>query len=406
MHAMLIARRLATVAIVAWLAAASATAQQPDPEAMEFSSGPIPGWSFTPAIAVGVTHDSNLTLTSTRTADGGTRSDSLFSVAPAGSLNFRGKQTGFSAAYRGFLQRYVEVDGLDVFSQRATVGFNHAATRRVSVYARNNFTDSPTTDEVEVNGVPFLRTGSRTNTLAAGADIRLRKFTTLSTRYDVTWVDFDRAEDIPNLTGGWMHGIGGDLTERLSERLTLGGEYSYRTASLNEGSRDIGFQNAGAILRYQFGPHTTGSAAAGVGVLHDHSTDDMRTGPYVRLSITQILEHATVGAGFERQYVPSFGFGGPSNSQELRGWVQMPFGRQRFYVQASGAWRHMIPFEGDVLEIDTVRLRSTLGYAVTRWGRAEALYTYSRQDTIITGGEADRHRIGVQFVIFQPLRIR
>jgi hypothetical protein len=41
-----------------------------------------------------------------------------------------------------------------------------------------------------------------------------------------------------------------------------------------------------------------------------------------------------------------------------------------------------------------------------RWLRIEAYHAYSRQDSIVTGGEVTRHRIGTQLVISQPMRIR
>ena len=131
-----------------------------------------------------------------------------------------------------------------------------------------------------------------------------------------------------------------------------------------------------------------------------------RTGPYVRLGVEHALDYVTVGAAFERMYVPSFGFGGATNSQELRGYIQMPLRQRRFYTQASAAWRRSMPFEVDALELDTIWLRSTIGYTAARWLRVEGLYTFTRQDSIVTGGEVDRHRVGVQFVISQPMRIQ
>ncbi|MGH9371643.1 MAG: hypothetical protein ACRD15_08950, partial [Vicinamibacterales bacterium] len=262
-------------------------------------------------------------------------------------------------------------------------------------------------DEVEVNGIPFTRTGSRTNTLAAGADVRLTKLTTLGTRYDMTWVNFDRPEETQYLSGGWIHGFRGELGRQISPRLTAGAEYSVRTASVDEGERDLSFQDLGGVVRVQFGQHTSGSASAGLGVLHDRNTDVTHKGPYVGLGIRHELEFAIVSAGFQRKNVPSFGFGGASASRELRGDVTMPLGRQRMYVQGSGIWRHITPFDDLGFEIDTISLRSTLGYYATRWAAVAGVYTYTRQDSfVITGGEVDRHRIGVQVVVSQPVRIR
>jgi hypothetical protein len=398
----ILAGRMATGLLAAALWAAPTAAQQQE-QSTEFQSFRIPGWSFTPSVAIGVVRDSNVALSAPRASLGDTQGDTLVNVVPGGQLEFLGKRADFSANYRGFLRRYMEVDGLDGFDQRASLSFRRAMSRRWSLFVRDSYVDSPTTDEVEVNGVPFRRTGSRMNTLAAGSDFRLTKFTTLSTRYDSTWVTFDRPDAF--LTGGWIQGIRGEIDRQLSERVSVGGQYGYRTASLDEGNRDLSFQDAGGVLRFALGPHTRATAEAGVATLNDRTKSDSRSGPYMRLGIAHVLEYATVGGGYERQYVPSFGFGGASSSQELRGYVLMPLGRQRLYVQGSGAWRRTMPFESESLQLDTIWLRSTLGYAATRWSRLEALYTYTRQDSIITGGEVGRHRVGVQFVISQPMRI-
>jgi hypothetical protein len=400
MHATATIRRLAATAIALGAIAAPVAGQQ---GTSELPSARIPGWSFTPSLSGGMIYDSNVALSAPQANQVRTDGDAFYNIVPSGDLDYLGRRTEFSLGYRGFVRRYMDVDGLNGFDQRATLGFKRAVSKRLTFFARNNFADSPTTDEVEVNGVPFRRTGSRTNTFAANADWRISKRMSLATRYDMTWVAFDRTDQF--LTGGTIHGIRSDLSRQLTDRIAISGEYSFRTATLDEGERDFRFQNAGAGVTFTLGPHTTAHAATGLAVLHDRTVDETRSGPFARVSITHALEAATVGASFERQYVPSFGFGGSSSSQETRGFVMMPFGRQRMYVQGSAAWRRTMPFEANVLELDTIWLRSTVGYAAARWARLEALYTYTRQDSIITGGEIDRHRVGLQFVISQPMRI-
>jgi hypothetical protein len=398
-------RRLAIAAAVCLLAVAPLTAQQSEQPDAEFQSFRLPGWSFTPTLAVGAIYDTNVALRAPRAIEGSTQGDLLFNVVPSGRLGFIGKHTAFSTAYRGFLRRYRDVEGLDSFDQRASLGFRRDVSLRLGVSARNDYEDSPTTDETEVNGVPFRRAGSRTNRLSAGADYRLSKFTTLSTGYEMTWIDFEAAEEFGPLTGGWIHGIRADLGRQISRRITVGGEYAFRLASLDEGDRQLDFQDAGGMIKFVLGPHTSAAASAGFAALHDRAANETHRGPFVRVGITHASEFATVGAGFERTFVPSFGFGGASASQELRGNVLMPLGRKRLYVQGSAAWRKTMPFEAQELELDTIWLRSTVGFAARRWARIEALYTYTRQDSVLTGGEIDRHRVGVQFVISQPMRI-
>jgi hypothetical protein len=395
-------RALALGAIALLVAVAPAAAQRSD-QAGETQSYRIPGWSFTPSLALGATYDTNVALSDARADLGVTQGDTFFNIVPAGQLEYLGKYSEFSANYSGFIRRYLELDALNSYDQRASLGVKRLFSRRLTISARDSFADTPTTDDTEVNGVPFRRAGSRTNTLAVASDYRFTKYTSLSSRYDQTWVEFDRPDIF--LTGGWIHGVRNELSHRLSERVAVGGEYAYRYATLDRGNRNFSFQDAGGVVHLSLGPHTTATAAGGFALLQDRNLDVTRTGPYVRLNLTQALERATLGASYERQYVPSFGFGGSSNSQELRGYVMMPL-RPGLYTQGSAAWRRMTPFETNTLQLDTLWIRSTLGYAAARWARVELLYTFTRQDSIVTGGEVNRHRVGVQFVISQPMRLQ
>ena len=381
----------------------SAAAQQGD-AAAESASFRLPGWSFTPTLAIGAIHDSNVALTSPTADPEDRRGDGLFNIVPGGQLEFLGRRSELSLSYRGFLRRYFEVDALNGFDQRASVSARRAFTRRWTLYVQDSFADTPTTDEIELTGVPFRRTGSRLNTVAAGSIYRVSKFITLNTRYDATRVTFDRTETL--LTGGWLQGLNNDLSYQLSQRLTVGGEYGYRRASLDQGNREIGFNNGGGVMSFALGPRTNVRAAGGFAQLQDRTAGESRMGPYVRFGLDQELNRGTVGASFERLYVPSFGFGGASNSQEVRVFLLMPVARSRAYTHSSFSWRRSVPFEEGILELDTVWLRSTIGYSAARWMRLEALYTFTLQDSIVTGGEVDRHRVGVQLVVSQPMRIQ
>src|SRR5687767_10364198 len=96
------------------------SARQSEP-ATEFQSYRWPGWSFTPSLAVGALYDSNVALADARADLGETQGDSLFNIVPGGQLEFIGKYTDFGVNYRGFLRRYLEVDGLNGFDQRASI---------------------------------------------------------------------------------------------------------------------------------------------------------------------------------------------------------------------------------------------------------------------------------------------
>jgi hypothetical protein len=390
---------LAIVLVTSGLLATPAAAQQ---EQTEFESWRLPGWSFTPGLAIGVVRDTNVALAAPGDT-GDAAADSLWAIEPFGSLEFYSARTEFSGGYRGHMRRYVEVDELNGFDQRAEVQLRHMATRRLTLFVRDHYLDVPTTDEVMLNGLPFLRAGSKTNSLVGGIEARLTKFTDFTTRYELTRVNFDNDETA--LRDGWANGVAADLTHRFNARVSAGAEYSVRFADLNEGTRSMQFHDAGGLLTLALGPQTTLSAAAGISYIADDLLDQTKTAPYYRLGLMHRLSEATIGTSYERSYVPSFGFGGSNQSQELRGFVHMPIPLNRTYVQASVAWRRSVPLLASDLELDSTLTRATVGYAIARWFRVEGFHAFTRQDSTITGGEINRHRFGGQVVISQPMRI-
>jgi hypothetical protein len=383
------------------VAGAPASAQDPAPELQSYRT---PGWSFTPGFTFGTVYDSNVALASAPASTGRTQSDGLFEAEPFGRLEYFSPRTEFSTGYQGYLRRYMDVDQLNTFDNQVYGSVRRLVTRRLTFFARNNYADVPTTDDVELNGVPFRRIGSRMNSATAGIEARLTKYTDLSVRYENTWIRFDRPELF--LTDGWVNGGHVELSRRLTERLSLGGEYGLRFADLNEGTHQVWFQDVGGTLHYHLTGTTTATLAAGMSHLDDRLVLVTRTGPYVRAGITHEVERATIGASFERMYVPSFSFGGSTQSQEIRGFVRMPFDKNRLYVQGSAAWRRNDPFIANELQLDTIWIRSTLGYTAARWLRIEGFHAFTRQDSIVTGGEINRNRIGVQAVVSQPMRIQ
>jgi hypothetical protein len=370
---------------------------------VELVGGGTPGWSFTPGLSFGAVFDSNVGLAAVSPA-GQTQSDQLLLAQPFAQLDFLSKRTELSAGYQGYLRRYMSLGQLNGFDQHGHATLRRLISKRTTLAFSDNYARVPTTDELELNGVPFSRTGARRNALAGSLDTRLSKFTTLSLKYDNTWVKFDRSDTL--LTGGVVHGLAANLNRQLSARASAGAEYSVRLADLNEGTRQLTFHDAGGTAQVALSGSTRASFGAGFSFLDDRSLQETRTGPYVRADITHGTEHATVGAGFERMFVPSFGFGGSSQSQQLRAFIQMPLNRNRMYVQGSASWRRTDPFVANELRLDTTMLRSTVGYSATRFLRVEGFYVFTRQDTRIAGGKVNRQRAGAQVVISQPMRIQ
>jgi hypothetical protein len=385
-------------------AALAVPAAAQDQATSELPSWRMPGWTFTPGVVFGTLYDTNVTL-SGPDVSGKTPSDKLFQLSPFGQLEYFSPRTTLSSGYQGALRRYSEADALDGTDHYAYVSLRERLSRRVTLFANDNYSRVPTTDQMEVNGLPFQRTGARYNALIAGVEARLTKTLDLLTRYEMTWVDFVRKQDVL-LTGGTVNGVNGNLTRRFTDRVSAGGEYSLRWSDLNQGTKQLAFQETGGVIRYRAGLRTDVSASAGVAHLIDRNRDITRTGPYTRLGMTYRTDRATVGADYRRSYVPSIAFGGTNQSQEARGYIQMPLSRNRLYVQESAAWRRNDPFVVTEPALDSIFLHTVFGYAVQKWLRIEGYHAFTTQDNFLAGGKISRQVAGVQFVVSEPMRIR
>ena len=195
------------------LAGAPASAQQA--QSSEFQSRNIPGWTFTPGVIVGAVHDTNVTLLATLPTQTAA-SDNLFELEPFGQLEFRSPRTTFSGGYNGSMQRYFEFSELDAVDHRAYMQLRTRVTRRVTLFLNDNFSQVPSTDQLELNGVPFVRSAARYNSASGGIEARLSRTNDFTTRYEMTWVDFLRDDTL--LTGGIVNGVRSSLTHRFTER--------------------------------------------------------------------------------------------------------------------------------------------------------------------------------------------
>lgn len=405
-------RRIVALTSLVLLGAASAAAQE---RPAEFDGYVIPGWSFTPGVSISGMWDSNVTLQGPAAITGDTPNDTVFVIVPSGQLTLVSPRTNFHAGYRGYLRRHQELGQLDGFDQRAYVSLQHAFTPRVSWSINNEFSKLPTTDLLQAFEVPFRRIGSRANFFGTGIDARLTKYTDLRVRYENTWTSFDRVDEF--LNEGTIHGFRAEVRRRLSERSTVGVEGRLRRSDVTrDDPRVVWFRDAGGMFDYRLSEFLTLNLVGGVAHLQSTRADESESSPYYRVGLQHSTERARMGVELQQSYMPSFGFSGTNNTRELRGFVHMPFSRNRFYVQGDASWRRSDPYlvEGDPLlgleagevRLDTFFTQVTVGYSALRWLRVEGYHTYSKQDSIIAGEPIQRHRIGTQLVVSQPMRIR
>ena len=380
--------------------------QQPQPSQQEVTVAPGPGWTFTPGVIAGGTYDSNVLGTTSVTETGHPASDTYLTIDPTGSLRYGGKYTSFNANYRGTLRRYTTLDGLDAYDQYGAVSFDRRASKRLTFFGRNYYSTAQTTDELNLAGVPFRRAGSQLDTLAAGLAYRLSEYTDWNVRYDFTWAHFDR--EAPDLTSGLINAIQTGIAHRLTTRLRVGVDGAYRFANMDvTGNQTIQFVDGGGTISYNLGQFTTISASGGITYVDDQLHHVTRTGPYVRASISHTAAQAVFGTSYDQSFVPSFGFGGSTRSQQASGWIHLPPIGHRLYLQGSGSWGRTIPLDNRPFQRhDTITLHSTVGYALSRQTHLQGVYIFTRQSSFVTADkEINRNRIGVEFVLFNPMRI-
>ena len=394
-------------ALIAMLLVACVTGSAAQERPAEFDNYIFPGWSFTPGISLSSMWDSNATLSAPEAEAGRTPGDNVFVIVPSGQIALNSSRTTFSAGYRGFWRRHVDLEELNGFDQRAYVSLQRVATPRLTWFVNNEFTQQPTTDLLELYGVPFRRIGVTSNRFGAGLKARLTKLTDLGIRYDNQWSSFEDVDEFVN--GGTIHGFAAEIRRRLSERVTVGAEGRLHRSDVTRiDPRVVWFQDAGGNFSYRLSEALTADLAGGISHVSDTLFDETKTSPYYRMGLQHSTARATLSIGLEQSYTPSFGFAGSNHSRELHGAVHMPFSRNRFYVEGDASWRRSNPFSDlDVdVRLDTIVSHAVIGYAARRWLRAEGYYAYSRQDSITPGDPIQRHRIGAQLVVSQPMRIR
>ena len=365
-----------------------------------------PGWVFTPSIALGGSWDDNVLLVDPA---GESPGDYATPISPTATLDYRGRRTRFTGGYGGSLLVYRTLGELNSSEQRVRAFFQHRPTERVTIFAQENFINAPTTDVLQLAGVPFYRVGARSNTAGGGVEAIVARHTTLRGTYLLNSVSFEDFEDDlrlgQQLDEGHAHQVLLTFARALSPHLTLGGEYELRRAILSEAQDRFNIQTGSVTFRLQATPTIMLAGSAGVARLGPGLQHDGQTGPALSASIARIGEYMTLSAGYRRSFIPSFGFGGTFQNEEWSGNLHVPFARNRAYADGSIAWFDNDPLAEGPPSVRTVWLSGTIGYRVMRWLNLEGFYALSQQDTQRVGGDLGRKQIGFRIVAAKPVRI-
>ena len=360
------------------------------------------------------------TTSSSPTAGTARRGDYATPVNPALGLDYRGRRTWLSVGYEGFFLTYRTLGQLNSSEQHARAFFEHRVSPRLTLFAEETFTRAPTTDALELAGVPFYRIGSQTNDAGGGFEVMFTRQTALRTAYTHSAVSFDRDVLLgSDLAGGYAHEASMTLTHMLSPRVTVGGQYDLQHVVQNVGAQNVGLSeslsegedrfaihSAGLTVQYSVTRATRVFALVGASHLGAGLTHEEQTGPMVRAGITRRAELATLSAHYQRSFIPSFGFGGTFQNEEWVGSIHVPFAANRAYAEGGVAWFDNAPLQSGVLSVRSVWVSGTLGYRVSRWLNLEGFYGRSQQDTQRPGGNLTRNQVGFRIVAAKPMRLR
>ena len=368
-----------------------------------------PGWSVTPAIGVSESWDDNPTLASETDVRTG---DFVTSVQPTLALDYRGRHTTLGGDYGGVFDFYRELNGLNTRDHRAAVDFTHQATRRLQLFANDQAALSPTTaDALEVSATVLRRQTTRMNAFRGGFEAMLGRQTTLNAAYVSQWIEFanDDTEPInpippPDalLLGGHSHAGDGELRHRVNRRFSIGADYLIQRAIVANGSESFDVQSALAVSELALGPSV--SASFGYGHAWLTAGDGFRdNGPAFDLQLAWTGRHSGASVSYGRTVLPSFGFGGTFQNEELRGDVRAWLTRS---LQWSGsvALSDNDPLEPGDPSLRSLSARTALGWVIKRRLRFDAFVQHVSQDSGLAGGHVVRTRAGVQATVSQTVR--
>ncbi len=399
--------RLCSKAVVAAIVLV-ALASAPTVEAQSTSKpteAPQPaGWLFTPTLGFGAAWDNNVLL-----LNPGSNPPEDYGAPLSGdlSLDYRGRKLSFQSAYAGSFVFYRTLDELNSADHRAGFMLEHRATSRLTLIVLESFIQSPTTDGLKLEGVPFSRIGSRTNEAGAGLEAVVARHTTLTGGYMLRSVTFDERLGQP-LQDGHEHEWKLALTREISPRLTIGGEYELRQEVLSDGLDRFNAQSAGVTVEYGLTRALLVSGLIGLATLGDGLTHDAETGPAVEAGLAYRAKNTRLTAHYQRTFVPSFGFGGTFQNEEwlANAYVPIVFISPRLYSDTSAVWQDNDPVVVGQPSLQTLQLSTALGYRASRWATLEVFVSRTQQDTQRPGGDLRRTEAGFRILVMKPMRIR
>jgi hypothetical protein len=223
-------------------------------------------------------------------------------------------------------------------------------------------------------------------------------------------VSFDRpGELLPYLRGGRSFETPTTYRHRVNGRTAVGANYTYRRASVADEDPPLIFHVVRAAVDYELSPLWTLNAGAGFDYLLATPLSEAQQTPAFGISVERAANGRRLSVGYQRMLLPSFGFGGAIQSQELLAAYHTPlFHSRHFYTDHSVSLRdsHPLVEAPGRLPLRSFRTNSVFGWTPQHWVQLEVFYARALQSTLIPGGRIDRNRFGIQIVTSAPVRVQ
>jgi hypothetical protein len=390
----------ATVAAVVWLTAGAAFGQE---------QATRPGWTFVPAFGYSQTYDDNVTLFGRGDFD--TSNNDLISVyTPQADITFLSRQTRFNSGYSGSLLDYRTFSLFNRWDQHAQIGLRRLESQRLNWGVQGTLTLTPSTDALEFDGIPFSHTGARALNARGTVEYKLTQRDSISTSLHRQQVTFDRPDELlPYLRGGESWESYSFYRRRVNPRMGLGGSYSLRRASAIDAPERLTFHVTRGAVDYQLSPFWTVNAGFGFDYIPATILTPAQSAPGWSAGADWSARSQRFHVGYQRMFLPSFGFGGALQNRELNVSFHSPlFRSRRIYTEQDFSLRDNDPLieAPGRLRLRTMRFNTRLGWAPQPWIRVEGFYSRAQQTTFLAGGDIGRNRIGVQIVTSRPVRVQ
>jgi hypothetical protein len=386
------------------VAFAATTLAETDRVFAQESGSASAGWVLTPSLIYSSGWDDNVLL---KGKDDAPEGDLLNVLNPQADVGFHGRRGQLDVSYDGAFLLYHDLSTLNSYDQRAAASARRRISPHVTLFVRNSFALVPTTQTVDLVGVPFLRTGSTIDDLQSGVEAALGKHTTMTAAYAFQWVRFDPAPTFAaQLHGGYSNGGLVSLRRRLSSRTAAVVDVSLQHALVSETNETFAVQNVIGGIDYQWSERVRVFGMAGVSHQNVSTAGPANnTGPSFSAGVTRQFQAASAGLTYSQSFIPTYGFGGTMQNQELMGHLQFQLAR-RLHQQSSVSWRGNESLTEGEPSLRSLWINVSVGYALHPAVRIEGFYEGAHQVIDRPGGVTNRNRLGFQLVTAKPLRIR